>query len=70
MNDIFKKVAESQNVSEDEVKNEISKAIRLAMKSDDPIAREFWDKIAPNSEELSTEEVIEKIAFFIRKFYI
>lgn len=72
MKDIFKKVAELENVSEEEVKSEISEAIRLAMKSDNQNAKALWNEIAPDGKEPSPEEVIEKIAFLIkkRKFYI
>lgn len=72
MKNIFKKVAEAENVSEKEVRSEISEAIRIAMKSKNPKAKAFWSEIAPDGKEPSPEEVIEKIAsaFEKRKFYI
>lgn len=72
MKNIFKEVARKENVSEEEVKSEISKVIRLAMQSDKPQARALWNKIAPDGKEPSPEEVIEKISAIIkkRKFYI
>lgn len=72
MKDVFKEIAKSENISEEEVKSEISEAIRLAMKSDNQNAKALWNKIAPDGKEPSPEEVIEKIASIIikRKFYI
>ncbi len=72
MKDVFKEIAKSENISEEEVRSEISNAIRLAMKSDSPQAKAFWSEISPDGKEPSPEEVVEKIAFIIkkRKFYI
>ncbi|MDE7365643.1 MAG: hypothetical protein K2N27_12340 [Ruminococcus sp.] len=72
MKNIFSEVAKSENISEEEVKNEISKAVRIAMQSDSPQAKAFWSKIAPDGKEPSPEKVLEKLAeeFQKRKFYI
>lgn len=72
MKDIFKKVAELENISEEEVKSEISEVIRLAMQSDSPQAKVLWSEIAPDGKEPSPEEVIEKMVLIFkkRKFYI
>lgn len=72
MKNIFKEIAKSENVSEEVVRKEISEVIRLAMGSDNKNAKAFWNEIAPDGREPSPEEVIEKIAFLIkkRKFYI
>lgn len=72
MKDIFKKVAESENISVEEVRSEISKVIRLAMQSDSPQAKALWAEIAPDGREPSPEEAVEKLAYVFkkRKFYI
>lgn len=72
MKNIFKEIAREENVSEEEVRKEISEVIRLAMQSDEPQAKKFWAEIAPDGKEPSPEEAIEKVASIIkkRKFYI
>lgn len=71
MNNIFRKISNMENISEKEVKSEISKAVIIAMKSEKTEAKAFWTEIAPDGIKPSPEEVIEKIAMIIkRKFYI
>lgn len=72
MKEILKKIAESENITEDEVRYEIDEAIKTAMQSDDPQTRKIWAEIAPDGEMTSQEEIISKLAMMIakRKFYI
>lgn len=72
MKDVFRRIAIIENISEEEVRREISEAIRLAMKSDNQNAKALWSEIAPDGKEPSPEEAVEMIASLIkkRKFYI
>lgn len=72
MKNIFNEVGESENLSEEEVRNGISECIRIAMQSDSPQAKAFWSEISPDGKELPPEEVLQKlvVAFQKRKFYM
>lgn len=72
MKEIFNEIAESENLSEEEVRDGIAECIGIAMQSDLPQAKAFWSEISPDGKELSTEEVLQKLVdtFEKRKFYM
>ncbi len=57
----IEKVAEEFNVSEQEVENEISKAILEARKSSDEDTQKIWQELFPNGKEPSPTELIEAL---------
>lgn len=67
MKDIIRKIAIQNGVSEAEVENEMREAIRIAMKSTEPSAKEFWQQLAPDGKEPPLEVVIGAIAGKVRK---
>ena len=66
MKNIIKKVAKAHKMSEQEVRKEMSVAIRAAMKSTDPTAQAFWKQIAPDGKEPPVEKVIATIALMVQ----
>ena len=60
--DAFKKVSEKLDVSEQEVKNEISNAISEGMNSTDPEVQGIWDELFPEGGEPSPEALIEMLS--------
>lgn len=56
----LRRLAEKENVTEDEVQDEIALAVSFALKNNDPKVREFWIKIpceenAPRLRKSSTK---------------
>lgn len=67
MKDIIKEVAKAHKMSEQKVRNEMSVAIRAAMKSKDPTAQAFWKQIAPDGKEPPVEKVIASISLMVQE---
>lgn len=62
MRDIFEEIAREENVSREEVIEEIRKAIRISMSSDTPYAKAFWAEVAPDGKEPDPEFALTAIA--------
>lgn len=58
----FEKIAKSEGITTDEVRNEIAVAISYALKSDDPKVQNFWKKIPCEGDTPTVDEVINYIA--------
>ena len=54
-------LAEQEEISDEEVRNEIALAISLALKSEDSSIQEFWKNIPCVGEAPTVEEVINHI---------
>ncbi|MGN0534650.1 MAG: sporulation initiation factor Spo0A C-terminal domain-containing protein [Eubacterium sp.] len=65
MKSIFKQVAERHGTTEQEVEAEITSAIKIAMKSEDPNARAFWKAVAPDGKMPPIEKVLTILASMI-----
>lgn len=61
LNAAVKKTAAESNVTENEVKDEISAAIEAAMKNPTPEAAELWSKIAKDGKNPTAEDLIRYI---------
>lgn len=64
---ILKAVADKNGVTAEQVENEIKKAIRQAMASDDPQAQALWKQIAPDGSEPDLDAFLE---FVTNKIYL
>ena len=62
VNNALDKIAKSEGITTEEVKEEIALAIACALKSDDPKVQSFWKNIPCNGEAPTVEEVIRHIA--------
>lgn len=62
MKKIFDSVAEKFDTDEKDVKKEISEAIHLTMKCDDPEKRENFRSLFPDGKEPTPEEFILAVA--------
>ena len=57
--EILKRVAREQNLTPEQVEEEIRSAIRDAMKSKDPKAQMLWKRITPDGKEPSVERFLQ-----------
>lgn len=55
---ILEKVAKKHGTTEEEVRKEISVAIRVGMRNPDPKVQETWKMMFPNGKEPTPEEFI------------
>jgi peroxiredoxin len=67
LRDDTQEVAKAYGISEQEVRNEMRVAIRVAMKSTDPTAQAFWKQIAPDGKETPVERVIASISLMVQE---
>lgn len=58
----FEKIAKSEGIATDEVRNEIALAISYALKSDDPKVQNFWKNVPCKGDAPTVDEVINYIA--------
>lgn len=58
----FEKIAKSEGITTDEVRNEIALAISYALKSDNPKVQNFWKNIPCEGDTPTVDEVINYIA--------
>lgn len=58
----FDKIAKSEGITPEEVRQEIALAISYALKSDDLKAQHFWKNIPYKGEAPTIEEIIDYIA--------
>lgn len=70
MNEILRKVAIKNGVSEASVEKEILNAIQTAMNSTDPNAQNFWKKAMPYKNEQSIEFIIDTIVCEVKKNHL
>lgn len=68
MNEIIRKVAIKNGVSEACVEKEILNAVQVSMNSNNPNAKKFWKKAVPNKNEPSIEFIIDAIISEIKPF--
>lgn len=61
INSIIEKVAQHNNTSAEEVRNEIIHGMKVAMSSTDPDIQKKWASISPHNHEPTPEELIEYI---------
>lgn len=64
----FKKIAKSEGISVNEVKQEIQKAIDDAIQSDDPAVQAYWKKMKYKGEKPTPEEVVLYIARQVKAY--
>lgn len=64
----FKKIAEKEGVTVEEVREEIKKAIDAAMQSDDPAVKLYWENICTYGKVPTPEEVVIYIAEQVRAY--
>ena len=58
-NEIIKQIAGERNMTPQEVEEELRRAIREAMATEDPRAQALWKQIAPDGEEPSIDRFLE-----------
>lgn len=58
----LEKIAKSEGITTDEVRQEIALAISYALKSDDPKVQNFWKDIPCEGDTPTVDEVIDYIA--------
>ena len=58
----IEKIANSEGITPDEVRNEIALAISYALKSDDPKVQNFWKNIPCEGESPTVDEAINYLA--------
>ncbi len=58
----LEKIANSEGITPDEVRNEIALAISYALKSDDPKVQNFWKNIPCEGESPTVDEAINYLA--------
>lgn len=64
----FEKIAKSEGISVNEVKQEIQKAIDDAIQSDDPAIQAYWKKMKYKGEKPTPEEVVLYIARQVKAY--
>lgn len=64
----FEKIAKSEGISVNEVKQEIQKAIDDAIQSDDPAVQAYWKKMKYKGEKPTPEEVVLYIARQVKAY--
>lgn len=64
----FEKIAKSEGISVNEVKQEIQKAIDDAIQSDDPAVQAYWKKMKYKGEKPTQEEVVLYIARQVKSY--
>lgn len=64
---IIKTIAKQDGVSPEYVKEEMKKAIREAMSSDDPEAIKIWKQITPNGDEPEIAAFLDFCAGYCQK---
>lgn len=64
----FEKIAKSEGISVNEVKQEIQKAIDDAIQSDDPAVQAYWKKMKYKGEKPTPEEVVLYIARQVKSY--
>lgn len=57
----LRRLAKKEGIAEQEVRDEIALAVSLALKSNDPKVREFWNKIPCEGDSPTIEETIDYI---------
>ncbi len=57
----FEKVAHQNQTSVEEVNEEITKAMKIAMTSENPESQKLWTQIAPDGKTLAPEELVRRI---------
>jgi len=62
MKSVIEIIAKENGVSENAVREEISEAIALAKKSEDPSAREFWSRAVPEDGDPAPDELVAMLA--------
>jgi len=67
-NEVIKQIARDHNKTTQEVEREIRKAIRAAMSSPEPRAKEMWKRIAPDGKEPSIEKFLDFCVREIEKY--
>lgn len=55
---IIRQIAKEHGVTPAEVKRDMRLAIQEAMKSTDPVAREYWNVLSPNGKEPTIEQFL------------
>jgi hypothetical protein len=58
----MEKIAKSEGITTDEVRQEIALAISYALKSDDPKVQNFWKVIPCEGDAPTVDEMIDYIA--------
>ena len=58
----LEKIAKSEGITTDEVRQEIALAISYALKSDDPKVQNFWRNIPCEGDSPTVDEVIDFLA--------
>ena len=58
----LEKIAKSEGITTDEVRDEIALAISYALKSDDPKVHDFWKNIPCEGDAPTVDEVINFLA--------
>ena len=61
----LKKIAASEGITPEEVRQEIALAISYALKSDEPNAQNFWKNIPCENNVPTVDEVVEYLAIQI-----
>ena len=64
----FKKIAEKEGVTVEEVREEIQKAIDAAMQSDDPAVKLYWKNICNHGKTPTPEEVVIYISEQVKAY--
>ena len=64
----FEKIAKSEGISVNEVKQEKQKAIDEAIQSDDPAIQAYWKKMKYKGEKPTPEEVVLYIARQVKAY--
>ena len=59
---IIRQIAKKHGVTPAEVKREMQLAIKEAMQSTDPVAREHWNILSPNGKDPTIEQFLTYIA--------
>lgn len=65
--DVIKMLANTEGVSEKEMREEMQKAIRLARENPDPKVQMMWSSLFPNAKEPTPEEFINVIAKVVKE---
>ncbi len=63
---VLEQIARENNITLEKAELEMATAIRAAMVSSDPLAKEMWKKIAPSGKEPTVEEFLRYCAKKLR----
>lgn len=64
---VLREVAKKNNVSVEEVKEEIMIAMRAGMESEDPDVQKRWDEISKNRDEITPEMILSYLVGELQK---